>query len=105
MRKLKINVGNSGKVLEDEGMWRCQLGSFCIILVCLRKIWKYKHRLWLLLNIDGLWRRDKAFKNKDKRIYQLTFRLVAARPWLRNLLLGNVFGNVLACDQAALWKR
>ena len=56
MRKLKINVGNSGKVSEDEGMWHCQLGSFCIILVCLRKIWKYKHRLWLLLIVDGLWR-------------------------------------------------
>ena len=71
-------------------MRRCQLGSFCIILVCLRKIWKYKHRLWLLLIIDGFWRRDKAFKNKDKGIYQLTFRFVVARPWLRNLLLGNV---------------
>ena len=58
--------------------------------MCLSKIWEYKHRLWLLLIIDGLWRRDKVSKNKDKGIYQLTFRLVVARPWLRNLLLGNV---------------
>ena len=95
MRKLKINVGNSGKVSEDEGMWRCQLGSFCIILVCLRKIWKYKYRLWLLLIIDGLWKRDNAFKSKDKGICQLTFRLVVARFWLRNLRLGNVCeGNI-----------
>ena len=88
--ELEINVGNSGKVSEDEGMRRCQLSSFYTILVCLSKIWKYKHRLWLLLIIDGLWRRDKVSKNKDKGIYQLTFRLVVARPWLRNLLLGNV---------------
>ena len=105
MRKLKFNFGNSGKVSEDEGMWCCSLGSFCLILVSLRKIWRYKHRLWLLLIIDGLWKRDNTFKNKDKGICQQTFRLVVARPWLRNLLLGNVFGNVLAYDQAALWKR
>ena len=95
MRKLKFNVGNSGKVSEDEGMWCCPLGSFCIILVCLRKIWRYKHRLWLLLIIDSLWKRDNAFNNKDKGICQLTFRLVVARPWLRNLRLGNVCeGNI-----------
>ena len=88
--ELKSTVGNSGKVSEDEGMRRCQLEFFYTILKCLRNIWKYKHRLWLLLIIDGLWRRDKVFKNKDKGIYQLTFRLVVARPWLRNLLLGNV---------------
>ena len=88
--ELEINVGNSGKVSEDEGMRRCQLSFFYTILVCLSKIWEYKHRLWLLLIIDGLWRRDKVSKNKDKGIYQLAFRLVVARPWLRNLLLGNV---------------
>ena len=95
MRKLKFNVGNSGKVSEDEGMWCCPLGSFCIILECLRKIWRYKHRLWLLLIIDGLWKRVGAFKNKEKGICQLTFRLVVARPWLCNLRLGNACkGNV-----------
>ena len=88
--ELEINVGNSGKVSEDEGMRRCQLSFFYTILMCLSNIWEYKHRLWLLLIIDGLWRRDKVFKNKDEGIYQLTFRLVVARPWLRNLLLGNV---------------
>ena len=95
MRKLKFNVSNSGKVSEDEGMWCCPLGSFCIILECLRKIWRYKHRLGLLLIIDGLWKRVGAFKNKEKGICQLTFRLVVARPWLCNLRLGNVCkGNV-----------
>ena len=91
--ELKSTVGNSGKVSEDEGMRRCQLDFFYTILKCLSNIWEYKHRLWLLLIIDGLWRRDKVFKNKDKGIYQLTFRLVVARPWLRNLLLGNVCGR------------
>ena len=48
-----------------------------------------------LLIIDSLWKRDNAFNNKDKGICQLTFRLVVARPWLRNLRLGNVCeGNV-----------
>ena len=74
-------------------MRRCQLDFFYTILMCLSNIWEYKHRLWLLLIIDGLWRRDKVFKNKDKGIYQLTFRLVVARPWLRKLLLGNVCGR------------
>ena len=74
--ELEINVGNSGKVSGDEGMRRCQLGFFYTILMCLSNIWEYKHRLWLLLIIDGLWRRDKVFKNKDKGIYQLTFWLI-----------------------------
>ena len=91
--ELKSTIGNSGKVSEDEGIRRCQLGFFYTILMCLSNIWEYKHRLWLLLIIDGLWRRDKVFKNKDKGIYQLTFRLVVARPWLHNLLLGNVCGR------------
>ena len=91
--ELEITVGNSGKVSEDEGMRRCQLDFFYTILMCSSNIWEYKHRLWLLLIIDGLWRPDKVFKNKDKGIYQLTFRLVVARTWLRNLLLGNVCGR------------
>ena len=71
----------------------CQLQFFYTIPKCLRNIWKYKHRLWLLLIIDGLWRRNKVLRNKDKGIYQLTFRLVVVSPWLRNLLLGNVCGR------------
>ena len=87
----KSTVGNSGRVSEDEGMRNCRNDFFYTILKCLSNIWGYKHRLWLLLIIYGLWRRYKVFKKKDKEIYQLTFRLVVARPWLRNLLLGNVF--------------
>ena len=87
----KSTVGNSGRVSEDEGMRNCQKDFFYTILKCLSNIWEYKHRLWLLLIIYGLWRRNKVFKKKDEGIYLLTFRLVVARPWLRNLLLGNVF--------------
>ena len=87
----KNTVGNSGRVSEDEGMRNCRNDFFYTILKCLSNIWGYKHRLWLLLIIYGLWRRNKVFKKKDKGIYQLTFRLVVARPWLRNLLLSNIF--------------
>ena len=34
---------------------------------------------------------DQIKDNLEDYVYQLTFRLVVARPWLRNLLLGNVF--------------
>ena len=63
-------------------MRNCQKDFFYTILKCLSNIWEYKHRLWFLLIIYGLWRRNKVFKKKDKGIYQLTFRLVVARPWL-----------------------
>ena len=46
------------------------------------------------LIIHGLWRKYEVMRNKNKEIWKflntLTFRLVVARPWLRNLLLGNV---------------
>ena len=87
----KSTVGNSRRVSEGEGMRDCRNDFFYTILECLSNIWRYKHRLWLLLIIYGLWRRYKVFKKKDKGIYKLTFRLVVARPWLHNLLLGNVF--------------
>ena len=34
MRKLKINVGNSGKVSKDEGMWCCSVGFLFALFSC-----------------------------------------------------------------------
>ena len=90
LRKLKSTIGNSGRDSVDEGMWRWLLLSVYVLLECLPILWRYKHIIWLMLIIDGLWRRNKALSNKDKGICQLTFRLVIVRYWLRNLLLGNV---------------
>ena len=68
--------------------------TFYTVLECLGDILGYKHRLWLFLIIHGLWRKDEVMRNKNKEIWKslntLTFRLVVARSWLRNLLLGNV---------------
>ena len=76
-------------MLDEEGY------SFYTFLECLGDILEYKQELWLCLIIDALWRKYKLCRNKNKEIRKflntLTFRLVIAMPWLRNLLLGNVF--------------
>ena len=91
----KSTVGNSKGVSGSESARDYQGYSFYTILECLGDILEYKHELWLFLIIYGLWRKYKVCKNKDKEIWKflntLTFRLVVAMPWLRNLLLGNVF--------------
>ena len=86
----KSTIGNSGRGSVDEGMWRWRLQFFYVLLKCLHIIWRFKHKVWLKLIIDGLWRRNKELRSKDKGICQLTFRLVIVSHWLRNLLLGNV---------------
>ena len=90
----KSTVGNSKGVSGNECVRDYQGYSFYTILECLGDILEYKHKLWLFLIIYGLWRKYKVFRNKDKEIWKFintpTFRLVVARPWLRNLLLGNV---------------
>ena len=91
----KTTVGNSIRVSGNVNVQDNQVYSFYTILECLGDILEYKHDSWLFLIIYGLWRRYKVCKNKEKEIWKfintLTFRLVVARPWLRNLLLGNVF--------------
>ena len=86
--------GNSKGFSGGENIRDYEGYSFYTILECLGDILEYKHELWLFLIIYGLWRKYKVCRNKDKEIWKflntLTFRLVVARPWLRNLLLGNV---------------
>ena len=89
----KNTVGNSKGFSGSEK--RGNEGySFYTFLECLADILVYKQELWLCLIIHALWRKYKLFRNKNKEIWKflntLIFRLVIARPWLRNLLLGNV---------------
>ena len=90
----KSTTGNSksfsgSKSVRDYGGY-----TFYTVLECLGEVLGSKHRLWLSLIIHGLWRKYEVIRNKNKEIWKfldtLTFRLVVARPWLRNLLLGNV---------------
>ena len=93
LRKLKSTIGNSGRDSVDEGMWRWCLLFVYVLFECLLILWRYKCIIWLMIIIDGLWKRNKALSSKDKGICQLTFRLVIVSQWLRNLLFGNVCGR------------
>ena len=90
----KSNVSNSKGVLGSESVRDYGGYAFYTVLECLGETLGYKHRLWLFLIIHGLWRKYGVMRNKNKEIWKflntLTLKLVVARPWLRNLLLGNV---------------
>ena len=90
----KSTVGNSKGFSGSESVRDYGSYTFYTVLECLGDILGYKHELWLFLIIHGLWRKYEVMRNKDNEIWKfintLTFRLVVARPWLRNLLLGNV---------------
>ena len=40
--------------------------------------------------LEGLWIGNNVTNTVNKRFYELTFRLVLVKHWLRNLLRGNV---------------
>ena len=90
----KSTVGNSKGISGSENVRDYEGYSFYTFLECLGDILVHKQELWLFLIIYGLWRKYKVFRNKNKEICKflntLTFRLVVVRPWLRNLLFGNV---------------
>ena len=90
LRKPKSTIGNSRIDSVDEGMWRWLLLSVYFLFECLSILWRYRHRIWPKLIMEGLWMGNKAISMTDERFYQLTFRLVIARYRLRNLLLDNV---------------
>ena len=91
----KNTVGNSKSLSESKSLRDGEGYSFSTFLECLGDILGYKQELWLYSIIYALWRKYKLFRNENKEIWKfvntLTFRLVIAMPWLRNLLLGNVF--------------
>ena len=88
--KSKSTIGNSRIDSVDEGMWRWCLFAVYFLFECLSSLWKFRHRIWPRLIMEGLWMGNNAINTVNKGFYQLTFRLVLARYRLRNLLHGNV---------------
>ena len=90
LRKPKSTIGNPRIDSVDEGMWRWCLFAVYFLFECLSILWRYRHRIWPRLIMEGLWMGNKVISMINKRFYQLTFRFVLARYRLRNLLHGNV---------------
>ena len=88
--KSKSTIGNSRIDSVDEGMWRWCLFAVYFLFECLSSLWKFRHRIWPRLIMEGLWMGNNAINTVNEGFYQLTFRLVLARYRLRNLLHGNV---------------
>ena len=94
--KSKRLIGNSRIASVDGGVWRCYLLNVYFLFECRNSLWKFRHRIWPRLILGGLWMGNKAIITIDKRFYKLTFRLVLAKYWLRNLLHGNVCSTNVA---------
>ena len=116
----KSPIGNSRKGSVDEGVGRWCMFVVCFLFECRTSLWKLRHRIWPKVILEGLWIGNNAINTIDKRCYQLTFRLVLAKYWLRNLLHGNVcrtnvaigigntgdardVNNVCLCPYSDLW--
>ena len=94
--KSKRLIGNSRKGSVDEGVWRRCMFVVCFLFECRTSLWKFRHRIWPKIILEGLWIGNNVINTIDKRCYQLTFRLVLAKYWLRNLLHGNVCSTNVA---------
>ena len=92
----KSPIGNSRKGSVDEGVWRRCMFVVCFLFECRTSLWKFRHRIWPKIILEGLWIGNNVINTIDKRCYQLTFRLVLATCWLRNLLHGNVCSTNVA---------
>ena len=94
--KPKRLIGNSRRDSVDGGVWWCYLFAVYFLFECWTSLWKFRHRIWPRLILGGLWMGNNAIITIDKRLYKLTFRLVLAKYWLRNLLHGNVCSTNVA---------
>ena len=92
----KSPIGNSRKGSVDGGVWRRCMFVVCFLFECRTSLWKFRHRIWPKIILEGLWIGNNVINTIDKRCYQLTFRLVLATCWLRNLLHGNVCSTNVA---------
>ena len=92
----KSPIGNSRKGSVDGGVWRWCMFVVCFLFECRTSLWKFRHRIWPKIILEGLWIGNNVINTIDKRCYQLTFRLVLATCWLRNLLHGNVCSTNVA---------
>ena len=88
--KSKRLIGNSRIDSVDGGVWWCYLFAVYFLFECRTSLWEFRHRIWPRLILGGLWMGNNAINTIDKRLYKLTFRLVLAKYWLRNLRHGNV---------------
>ena len=86
----KSPIGNSRRDSVDGGVWRRCMFVVCFLFECRTSLWKFRHRIWPKIILEGLWIGNNVIYTIDKRLYKLTFRLVLAKCWLRNLLHGNV---------------
>ena len=94
--KSKRLIGNSERVSVDRGVWWCYLLAVYFLFECRTSLWKFRHRIRPKMILEGLWRGNKAIITIKKRFYKLTFKLVLAKHWLRNLLRGNVCSTNVA---------
>ena len=94
--KSKRLIPNSGRDSVDGGVWWCYLLAVYFLFECRTSLWKFRHRIRPRLILGGLWMGNKAIITINKRFYKLTFRLVLAKHWLRNLLRGNVCSTNVA---------
>ena len=94
--KSKTLIGNSERVSVDGGVWWCYLLAVYFLFECRTGLWKFRHRIRPKMILEGLWRGNKAIITIKKRFYKLTFKLVLAKHWLRNLLRGNVCSTNVA---------
>ena len=92
----KSPIGNSRRDSVDGGVWRRCMFVVCFLFECRISLWKFRHRIWPKIILEGLWIGNNVIYTIDKRCYQLTFRLVLATCWLRNLLHGNVCSTNVA---------
>ena len=86
----KRRIGNSRIVSVDGGVCWCYLLAVYFLFECRTSLWKFRHRIWSKIILEGLWIGNNVTNTVNKRFYELTFRLVLVKHWLRNLLRGNV---------------
>ena len=72
----KSPIGNSRKGSVDGGVWRWCMFVVCFLFECRTSLWKFRHRIWPKIILEGLWIGNNVINTIDKRCYQLTFRLV-----------------------------
>ena len=94
--KSKRRIGNSRIASVDRGVCWCYLLAVYFLFECRTSLWKFRHRIRPKMILEGFWMGNNVIITINKRFYELTFRLVLAKHWLRNLLRGNVCSTNVA---------
>ena len=90
----KSTVGNSGEFFRSES-WRNVSSHFLFSIFhkCLNVILNFSKEFWPYEIICLIWKENKSSTKGKEELWSLGVRLVIAMTWLRNLQLGNVFGE------------